>query len=1055
MSSSNVPEDVDTLKAQGIQAYKNKDLTQALSLFQTAITTSSTPRCDIKANIASTLFEMGDYAGAADAAAEAHDMCVAADDTRRAERMKTLTARLTPFLPPPSYPSTPPRMAMTPPVRPPARDGWSYFAVGHEDPISFVARKGDFFVTSSGDRSSLIVAPFFFQDESSDGVESSEDFGRGMGYPLSRQDLDVLAQSKASFASPEETPAEQEFRVILAASSDPRHVLKTIQHMGSALQLGTKSDTHFHVNIIANDFCPDTIARQVVIMALLHRTCTPPPETGRSPVDFTALPGLPPSPAFTTDEVYFAFVYHFFVAHNFSHGQAEFLDNVLTALLDLSEDYAVWSKAWEGKINVDPASLDAIRAIWKKWHGRRYDLWRINRERAGSSVFGLTPQQMAMYGIEIPPIPEPQPVDMIDTLASQYRKGRVDEEMRPDYDRIISKAIRFTAAEMIEAGNTDDATAFLAKAKADILDRIETMDMAELAALGEEYSPANYLAQNKFDAQIHLPRIVDEQAFYERTGLLAPIPGMDPATAGTKDMGLEEVERIYYFNSTLESSAYPAQKIDKMTLDPLNLLVLAPLKDDVSGTIAYQGMNHLRTVANILENLPSMFSLTLSFSVKDMYALFTSLPPASVDRIFVSNVPDYTGWLPIFTTTSPILRPGPETFLSGTCLKNPPLWTSFSHLIQTSVLAPLGPLTTSVFGHRRMWGGSGLGGNADVGFEFLPPAVFPGDADALPIPELLEWVKRTIIRAAHACPMGTTLGAAKPMEVTGATVSAHLIHHLVTVNKVPPHVFAPLVSAVFSDEGIIWALYVPPSDRVKTLASCFRSEPVAYSVGHFALDFGYALRMAWGGPNAWTPFDESVPSVYFPLVFRAPAFVPSAFDLPVMQAHILSYGGDDDTMRTMKKHMTAAAKKASSSDGADGMGSMLSMLMGVGLTSPGGGAGIDPDSPVFNPRHMNALAASSPNAQYHVLTTSISTLTSPLARSLGFSIPELDNPDHHLPNPTSVYFVAYVPNEYRPFIDRMDHRSFTAKYGRYGACVYVSNVDTGQIERASLIESDI
>ena len=104
---------------------------------------------------------------------------------------------------------------------------------------------------------------------------------------------------------------------------------------------------------------------------------------------------------------------------------------------------------------------------------------------------------------------------------------------------------------------------------------------------------------------------------------------------------------------------------------------------------------------------------------------------------------------------------------------------------------------------------------------------------------------------------------------------------------------------------------------------------------------------------------------------------------------------------------------------------------------------------------MNTLASSSPNAGYHVLTTSISVLTSPLAHALGYSIPELDNPDPLLPNPINVYFVAYVPNEFRPFIDRTDHRSFTSKYGKYGACVFVSNVDTGEIHRATVIESEI
>ena len=72
------------------------------------------------------------------------------------------------------------------------------------------------------------------------------------------------------------------------------------------------------------------------------------------------------------------------------------------------------------------------------------------------------------------------------------------------------------------------------------------------------------------------------------------------------------------------------------------------------------------------------------------------------DRIFLSNVPDYTGVLPVLTELLPCLKPHRAAWLTHRALVAPPLYRDAVHYIHAHTLLPPGPLTEALCGLRRL-----------------------------------------------------------------------------------------------------------------------------------------------------------------------------------------------------------------------------------------------------------------------------------------------------------------------------------------------------------------
>ena len=924
--------ETDDLKAEGLDAYKAGELRRALSLFRQADeacgasggASGTDKRWDIVCNIATTLFELGEYVAAAEAAGEAQAGCAGVGDDKRAKRMGRVAAKaraawegaeLGGFVDSGAAKVVVPWGVHLPqPTRMSARDGWSYIPVGHEAPHSVLARKGEFFLTrlAANARKILTSTPLWFVHPS---LHPAVDTMTDAGIEFDRSDLSLLKRSASTaYATAEPLDDGVDFRVLLAASSDCRHTLHSVLHVKSAWDNGDlagladgdgagpsdsagggSSSNSKTVEIMVNDLVPDVMARQVLLLALCARNTN----TG---IDLASLSGLAFQDPYTLDDAYHSFMFHFMTAHNLSVAQHTFLINVLTdVMIPAAACMETWNQVWGGKVDVDRlSSLQAIAAVWKLWVKIRYNLDDPGREWSGLGKDGFAAGGGDSMGGDV--------FDSLSALLPKPRKPKVEKSAawleaqakgEPDVLRCrleewITQGLLGSVAELQERGDAKAATKYMTYGRNVLFPSLPSKSLDELRALATKWGAKKVYSTIDMRAPSYfVPKVRKEHEFYEASGLLAPPRGLDPGVVGTASMTRGELMAAYVLNPSYVPS-HAQQMMDIPAFDTLELMA-GSLASSLEGTLAYRGMRLMARAAEAMQAVTqdtAPVRVRIRASVGNMLDVFRDARPGSVDRVFVSNVPDYMGWLPVFASVSVMFRPGPQAFIMGTALMDPPLWDSWEHVIESSSLLPLS-VASDVFGLRRMWGDD-IKVETDVAFEALGPVTFPHPSLSASV--VVPWVKRLLVRAAYTSPMGTFQEMAKPLELVSASTPAYVIHHLLAVNKVPLHVLAPFVASVLQDPApSITVKFATPSDRTTRLASMLSSKAKKYPISHIVPDFTTALVRAFGGTGR-SPFalQSPLPSLVQLVLRTFPLW--AKFDHPSLQLHIvLSHRGGAPT----------------------------------------------------------------------------------------------------------------------------------------------------------------
>jgi len=202
-----------------------------------------------------------------------------------------------------------------------------------------------------------------------------------------------------------------------------------------------------------------------------------------------------------------------------------------------------------------------------------------------------------------------------------------------------------------------------------------------------------------------------------------------------------------------------------------------------------------KTIRSVAEERRKV-TVELTFSAGDMLRLFARTPRASFDRILVSNVPDYTGWAPVFTLASPLLKRSPQSVISGDCLRNPPIFSSFEMLFEASTLVPW-KWTAARLGLDVIWGSTSSYDTVAIG---VTPDVVGFQRGVMPraseyFGELARLLARSLyvkdpqkvhVNAAHATLTGEAL------EVVSSSSSALAVWALVAHDEIPLHIIRGL-----------------------------------------------------------------------------------------------------------------------------------------------------------------------------------------------------------------------------------------------------------------------
>lgn len=114
----------------------------------------------------------------------------------------------------------------------------------------------------------------------------------------------------------------------------------------------------------------------------------------------------------------------------------------------------------------------------------------------------------------------------------------------------------------------------------------------------------------------------------------------------------------------------------------------------------------VRRLANCVRKLADAGALRVGLSAGDVFEGLRTID-ADYDRMHVSNVPDYSGMLPLLLRGAPRLKRTATAALSHNILFNCSLWKSTEHYVQNSTYLPGNGAIEELFGLRNS-GGQGV-----------------------------------------------------------------------------------------------------------------------------------------------------------------------------------------------------------------------------------------------------------------------------------------------------------------------------------------------------------
>ncbi|CZT15456.1 uncharacterized protein RCC_12327 [Ramularia collo-cygni] len=188
--------------------------------------------------------------------------------------------------------------------------------------------------------------------------------------------------------------------------------------------------------------------------------------------------------------------------------------------------------------------------------------------------------------------------------------------------------------------------------------------------------------------------------------------------------------------------------------------------------------------------------------------------PAAYDRIHLSNIPDYIGGsLPVYLHAIPALYPGETSYVTSTCLRNPPRWNSHRDFDHEYVALSEPTELESIF-HVRVEQAQDLGDYPILAqyvrwYHHPVPASF---SNLLPRARLETWLYRLFFKTMIpiARPMRDSALIYSPLNLT---VFLRLCSHLHTAGY-PAHWMSGVLEALISGS-------------VRTTARPPRSDPLA------------------------------------------------------------------------------------------------------------------------------------------------------------------------------------------------------------------------------------
>ena len=905
-------ERVEELKSQGLKAYKSNDLPTALALFQAAYTESQsrdTARPDLASNIASTLFELGQYPEAAAAAAHAHDVATAAGDAVRVKRSARLIRRAkasssaraawlssrktndTHAIPALSL-----RPDSLPPiVRPPDMPGFKFYPVGHDAPV-FLLSKLEAFCLVNNRTVGLAHEPLWYQDQPS-----------RMG---------LHGQTRIPDLPPWEEAAQDDlvFRVCLAAASDTRHVIATLLHLHTN---DLRDDTS--LEIFFNDINPASVARSILVLGLMFEAHA----TGQTgPVDVMA--HYPDAPPVAKPKAYhYALITAILTAHNLTHSQSTHLASVLQRFSGHASSKASWDSVFGTALEIDATTLGAIKVVWDQWAtyiGSALSSWKRPRRDTvpglskGTHILFLCVTEIGVLD-QLPKLTQmagPNPsLSSVKFALTPFERipGSLDELVDAVAAQVDATwgngGVTMTDLSSFQAGDlgADDAKEislsfvehllrrhFYCKAQVDHVAPDEDLIRAELSTMeGDEWQAEatriieTYGATHVYsstgtldDLFSHVPRLEKDAEFYAETACTLPTPGLFPELASlTPSSSFDELEQVFHLNPTWTNPWNPLEKLEPAGFDPFSLTLLSAIcVNDVEGSIGgiYDlALSNAATAGAALmygSNREVAPRLRIVCSIGDYHDLLFRMKENSLDRLLVSNVPDYAGWSPLFTLLRPIMRVSDEGVVFGNCLKCPPVWESYEHLIESTTRLA-GEKSLAMYGLEHALGPNPSSDAGLVG-QHLTVSLLAEPEFGLTPDETYFWLSRLLLASAY--PHTSSTGSAPLELVTRTTVALALWHLVVRVGR-PAHTLLPWLKDVF-ETGAVHSVDPPPDQRVLPVLDPRETFPKRgsapkVSVKHVVLDLAYAIEVVFGNPHPWSGL-LAIPTGFEPVRIEAP-----------------------------------------------------------------------------------------------------------------------------------------------------------------------------------------